>query len=104
MFDSLLDDYLLPATEDFHGFGDAELSTKWEATMATEQEPMKRIKAAVKELEAKDAARLAIDLCCLSSTPLDFAEAQLRVGEDPLQSYKNRIETGVFPTLKSVRP
>jgi|GEM_PF-6025786 len=65
--------------------------------MATKQERMKRIRAAIKEMEAKDAAKLAIDLCSLSSNAMDFADARLGISEDALQPYKDRIETALSP-------
>ena len=65
--------------------------------VVTKQERMKTLRATIKEMDAKGVAKLAIDLCSLSSDAMDFAEARLQVGEEPLQSYKARIETAVFP-------
>lgn len=43
-------------------------------------------------MDAKDAAKLVTDLCSLISDAMDFAEARLDIGEDPLQPIKERIE------------
>ena len=65
--------------------------------MASQQERMRNLKAAIKKLDAKDVTTLAIDLCGLSSDAMDFAEARLGEGNEGLQSFKERIETALYP-------